>query len=147
MIWWAHRIKPDPNSMWVMPLCLWGVSGYELLDWVDINHIAFLFMPNGHMDDTPEIKEGKFDLELHSRRQPPSNRGQRPSPLYWRANTDPSKSHNTQHAAHGNKLKFTFLYATVHSAQPGMFWRHITPNPTKNGSGWCLFAGGEHKLD
>jgi hypothetical protein len=24
---------------------------------------------------------------------------------------------------------------------------HITPNPTHNQSGWCLFAYGEYKLD
>jgi hypothetical protein len=54
------------------------------------------------------------------------------------------KTHNTQHTR-VKQNAFCFMQKDTYSSQT-CSGGHITPNPTQNGFGWCLFAYGAYKL-
>jgi hypothetical protein len=62
-----------------------------------------------------------------------------------RANADKHNSHNTQHTR-VKQIKLCCMRKVTQSSQE-CSRGHITPKPSKNRCGWCLFAYGVYKLD
>jgi hypothetical protein len=114
------------------------------------------------MDDTSKIKEAKWDLEVLLSTEEVTKLGTRPSTLHFfnkksqkatpqdlqhsshmRANTDPRKSHNTQHTRIKQSV-LCLMQKGTHPSEPFSVG-HIKPSPTQNRRGKPLLMGGIKK--
>jgi hypothetical protein len=103
------------------------------------------------MDDTSKKKEKKEELENSLSHETGDAAFTPATPLnlqHSRANTDSHNPHNTHNTQH-TRVQQNALCFTQKKTQPSQACSggHITPNPTQNRSGRCLFACGEYKLD